>query len=101
GFHTGPNQDAITARARSLCDAFVTGARSAAAWRDAVASATPHILLYPEVGMDPVAAGLAAQRPPPAPCVAGGRSQTTGPPTMDHFLSADLMEPRDGDVHYT
>jgi predicted O-linked N-acetylglucosamine transferase (SPINDLY family) len=100
-FHTGRTHDAETARAAQLCDRFVHGIRTAAAWREAVSGSAPHVLLYPEVGMDPIAARLAAQRLAPVQCVCWGHPETTGMPTIDYFLSADLMEPPDGDAHYT
>lgn len=101
GFHTGRTSDTMTARAAGLCSRFIQGPRSAAAWREAVSAAAPHVLLYPEVGMDPVVGRLAAMRLAPVQCVTWGHPETTGMPTMDAFLSADLMEPPDGDGHYT
>ncbi len=44
---------------------------------------------------------LAAQRLAPVQCVAWGHPQTTGMPTMDHFLSSELMEPQDAAANYT
>lgn len=101
GFHTGRTADAQTARAAGWCDRFVQGFRPAAAWRDAVSAAAPHVLLYPEVGMDPIAGRLAAQRLAPVQCVTWGQPETTGMPTLDYFLSSELMEPPDGAAHYT
>ena len=71
GFHTGRVADAQTARCAALCERFVSGLPSAALWRDAIACAAPHVLLYPEVGMDPIAGRLAAMRLAPLQCVAG------------------------------
>ena len=51
--------------------------------------------------MDPIAGRLAAQRLAPVQCVAWGQPETTGMPTLDYFLSSDLMEPPDGAAHYT
>jgi protein O-GlcNAc transferase len=34
-------------------------------------------------------------------CVAWGQPETTGLPTIDHFLSSELMEPPDGAAYYT
>jgi len=99
--HTGQTHDADTARATALCDRFIAGPRSAEAWRQAVEGIAPHVLLYPEIGMDPVCGRLAAQRLAPVQCVTWGHPETTGMPTIDHFLSADLMEPEDGHLHYT
>ncbi len=100
GFHTGRTADAQTARAAGWCDRFVQGFRPAAGWREAVSAAAPHVLLYPEVGIDPLAGRLAAQRLAPVQCVAWGQPETTGMPTLDYFLSSDLTEPPDGAAHY-
>ena len=101
GFHTGQVSDDQTARAVTLCDRFVDGLTSRAAWRAAVVDTAPHVLLYPEVGMDPIAGRLAAMRLAPLQCVTWGQPETTGMPTIDYFLSSELMEPPDGDAYYT
>ena len=101
GFHTGRVSDDRTARAAGLCDRFVQGLASGDAWRAAIGDAEPHVLLYPEVGMDPVAGRLAAMRLAPVQCVAWGQPETTGMPTVDYFLSSALMEPPEGDAYYT
>jgi predicted O-linked N-acetylglucosamine transferase (SPINDLY family) len=92
-FHTSPIHDAVTRRAAELCDRFVHGSAPAPGEMD--------VLLYPEVGMDPIAGRLAAQRLARVQCVAWGHPVTTGMPTMDFFLSSALMEPPDADAHYT
>jgi protein O-GlcNAc transferase len=101
GFHTGRTIDAQTSRCADLCDRFVFGLPSAAAWREAIESAAPHVLVYPEVGMDPIAGRMAAMRLARVQCVAWGQPETTGLPTIDHFLSSELMEPPDGAAYYT
>ncbi len=101
GCHTGRTHDSRTAHAETLCDRFVTGVRSGEEWSDIVANLQLNVLLYPEVGMDPISGRLAAQRLAPVQCVAWGHPETTGMPTVDHFLSSELMEPLDGDAHYT
>ena len=101
GFHTSPLSDAVTTRAASQCDRFVQGLPAKSAWRNAIIDAAPHALLYPEVGMDAMVGWLAAQRLAPLQCLAWGHPETTGMPTIDYFLSSDLMEPPDADDHYT
>ena len=98
-YHTGAAQDGQTAVARQLCPRFVTG--SAEAIRSAIVADQPHVLLYPEIGMDRVAARLGAERLAPLQCVAWGQPQTTGLPTMDLFISSALMEPEGAQSHYT
>jgi protein O-GlcNAc transferase len=101
GFHTGRVADATTAWCAAACDRFVQALPTAASWREAIVAAAPHVLLYPEVGIDPIAGRLAAQRLAPAQCVTWGQPETTGMPTIDAFLSSELMEPLDGEAHYT
>src|SRR5262249_18484354 len=59
------------------------------------------ILVFFEVGMDPITAKLAALRLAPIQCVAWGHPVSSGLPTMDYFISNELMEPTDGDDHYS
>jgi protein O-GlcNAc transferase len=99
--HTGHARDERTAWARTMCDRFIDAPNSPAAWRDAIEAVAPHVVLYPEIGMDPTCAALAARRLAPVQCVAWGHPETTGMPTLDYFLSSELMEPPDGDEHYS
>jgi protein O-GlcNAc transferase len=100
GYHTGTRQDDETALAASLCERFRVGL-SGHGWREAILADAPHALIYPEFGMDPVAAGLAAQRLARVQCVSWGHPVTTGLPTIDHWLSSDAMEPANGGDHYS
>jgi protein O-GlcNAc transferase len=101
GFHTGRIVDATTIRCAALCDTFVQGLPTEPAWREAIVAHAPHVLLYPEVGIDPIAGRLAARRLARVQCATWGQPETTGMPTIDAFLSSDLMEPPDGEAHYT
>lgn len=101
GYHTGLETDDQTSLAASLCDRFVQAPLSIESWRSEIVSDAPHVLIYPEVGMDPLAATLAAQRLAPVQCNAWGHPQTSGFPTLDYYLSSDLMEPADAEDHYT
>ncbi len=101
GYHTGSQTDAETAIAAALCSRFVQGPLPLDRWRQTILDDAPHVLLYPEVGMDSVAGQLAAQRLAPVQCNSWGHPQTSGYPTLDYFLSSDLMEPPDAQDHYT
>jgi protein O-GlcNAc transferase len=101
GYHTGAARDAETDFAVAHCDRFVQGPLPGDRWREEILADRPHILLYPDIGMDPVAAWLAAHRLAPTQCVTWGHPNTTGYPTIDYFLSSALMEPPDGEQHYT
>jgi predicted O-linked N-acetylglucosamine transferase (SPINDLY family) len=101
GYYTADEADAETEAAAALCERFVRGPLALDAWRQAILADAPHVILYPEVGMDRVSAQLAAQRLAPVQCNAWGHPDTSGLPTLDYYLSSDLMEPPDGAQHYT
>jgi predicted O-linked N-acetylglucosamine transferase (SPINDLY family) len=58
------------------------------------------ILIYPEIGMEPLIEKLAALRLAPLQCALWGHPVTTGLPTIDVFFSSAAMEPLDGQAHY-
>jgi predicted O-linked N-acetylglucosamine transferase (SPINDLY family) len=87
--------------AASFCDRFVQGPLPLDRWRQEILADAPHVLIYPEVGMDPISVQLAAQRLASVQCNSWGHPDTSGFPTLDYYLSSDLMEPPDGQDHYT
>jgi predicted O-linked N-acetylglucosamine transferase (SPINDLY family) len=101
GYHTASLQDAETELARTLCDRFVQGPLPVEGWRDAIREDAPHILIYPDIGMDPGAGQLGAHRLAPVQCVTFGHPNTTGYPTFDYYLTGTMAEPADADEHYT
>jgi protein O-GlcNAc transferase len=101
GYHTAKESDAVTEAAEKMCERFVRGPLSIERWRELILADAPHVLIYPEIGMDGTAPALAAQCLAPVQCNAGGHPVTSGLPTVDYFLSSNLMEPPDGEQHYT
>jgi protein O-GlcNAc transferase len=59
------------------------------------------ILVYFEIGIDPLISQLASLKLAPIQCVTWGHPMTTGFPTIDYFLSSDAMEPVNGQDHYS
>src|SRR5260221_6470168 len=101
GYHTGVDLDAETEVAAASCERFVQGLLSADDWRAAILRDAPHVLIYPEIGMDPMSARLAAQRLAPVQCGSWGHPDTSGFPTLDYYLGSELMEPPGAADHYT
>jgi len=101
GYHTGVERDGDTAVAAALCDQFVQGPLSLDAWRRKILEDAPHVLLFPEIGMDKVSAQLAALRLAAVQCASWGHPVTSGFPTIDYFISSDLMEPENAAAHYS
>jgi tetratricopeptide (TPR) repeat protein len=58
------------------------------------------VLIYPEVGMEPLIEKLAAMRLAPLQCALWGHPDTTGLPTIDVFFTAEAMEPEHAQTHY-
>ena len=101
GYSTSRRHDAETARAKAAFDVFTETANSFDALAGAIRADKLHVLLFPEIGMDQTTARLAALRLAPIQAAAWGHPETSGLPTIDYFLSSDLMEPAGAETFYT
>jgi predicted O-linked N-acetylglucosamine transferase (SPINDLY family) len=101
GYYTSGERDGESDLAEALCDRFVWGPLPLDAWRRMILNDAPHVLIFPEIGMDKVSAQLAAQRLAAVQCASWGHPVTTGFPTIDYFISSDLMEPAGAADHYS
>ena len=101
GYYTGGERDDQTEMAAALCARFVQGPLSLDAWRRTILDDAPHVLIFPEIGMDKVSVQLAAQRLAAVQCASWGHPVTSGLPTIDYFISSDLMEPAGAAAHYS
>lgn len=69
--------------------------------RQAIAARRLDVLVYPDIGMEPMTYFLAFARLAPVQCVTWGHPVTTGIPAVDYFLSCDAAEPPEGREHYS
>ncbi len=99
-FCLGAAEDAETRYAKSHATRFVQAAGGLREWIDEIRDARPDVLLYPEVGMDPMTVKLASLRLAPRQGASWGHPETTGLPTMDFYLSAQDLEPEAAQAHY-
>ena len=99
-YHTNSITDEETTWARGRVDRFVQGPRSKRAWLDEVAKDRPDVMFYPEVGMDPTTCALAALRLAPLQVAGWGHPVTTGLPSIDLFVSGELLEGAGAESHY-
>lgn len=101
GYHIGEATDRTTARIQNRLDLFrqVGGRLEAAA--EAIRGDRLHVLIYTDIGMNALATQLGGLRLAPLQCKGWGHPVTTGLPTIDCYLSSDLMEPDDAAAHYT
>jgi predicted O-linked N-acetylglucosamine transferase (SPINDLY family) len=101
GYHTGGHGDGETARVRRAFERFVQGPLPVERWCQTIRADAPHVAIFPEIGMDEMTPRLAGLRLAPVQCTSWGHPVTSGFPTIDYFLSSDLMEPPEADAHYT
>jgi protein O-GlcNAc transferase len=99
-YHTGAITDEQTSWASTRVERFVQGPKSTQGWLDEIARDRPDVIFYPEVGMDPVSGVLASLRLAPLQIAGWGHPVTTGLPTMDWFLSGELLESPGAEQHY-
>ena len=100
-FHLGGHRDAETDIAQSRADYFEQGTKPWTQWAETLSGRKLDVLIYPEVGMHAVTGKLASLRLAPVQVASWGHPETTGLPTMDHYLSADYLEPPNAQGHYT
>ena len=99
-YHTGQIADGETDWAQGKADRFVQGPMPVKNWLNRIAEDQPDILYYPELGMDPTSGALAALRQAPLQVASWGHPVTTGLPTIDLYLSGELLEGEGADAHY-
>ena len=100
-FNLGTRSDAETEQARQWSRKLESGRRPLPQWANAIAGSALDVLIYPEIGMDPLTAKLASMRLAPVQAATWGHPETTGLPTIDCYLSAEALEPPKAQDHYT
>ncbi|NJP10805.1 MAG: tetratricopeptide repeat protein [Leptolyngbyaceae cyanobacterium RU_5_1] len=101
GYHTGSIQDQETLKAAKVFDKFIQGPLLFEQWCEAIIRDRLHILIFPEFGMDPTAIKLGCLRLTAVQIASWGHPETSGLPTMDYYVSSDLMEPENAQDYYT
>lgn len=75
---------------RLVADEVVPLPQDLVSCRERIQAWSLDVLVYPEIGMDPVAFFLAFARLAPVQAVWWGHPDTTGIPTIDYFISSDV-----------
>lgn len=101
GYYTWNKKDQETIIARQCFKKFIEGVRSFEKLCQIIRDDNLHVLIFPEIGMDPLTVRLASLKLAAIQCTSWGHPDTSGLPTIDYFLSSDLMEPSDAEDHYT
>jgi predicted O-linked N-acetylglucosamine transferase (SPINDLY family) len=102
GYHTVSDKDQATELAERSLSKFVQGPLSVTQWCEVIRQDRLHVILAPEFGaMDSMTLQLSALRLAPIQMTSLGHPVTSGLPTVDYYLSSELMEPENGQEHYT
>ena len=101
GYHTCPIQDGETKRAAKAFDKFIQGPLVLEQWAEVIAQDKLHAIIFPEFGMETMTVCLGSLRLAPIQIASWIHPETSGLPTIDYFLSSDLMEPDNAVTHYT
>ncbi|MFB2919537.1 tetratricopeptide repeat protein [Aerosakkonema funiforme] len=100
-YQVAPEVDAVTEKIRDCSDKFYHIYGNIEIICQQVMDDKLHILMFADIGMSPLTYQIAALRLAPVQCVTWGHPVTTGLPTIDYFLSGDLMEPENARSHYS
>ncbi len=98
---TTPPADAMARRFQVAADRFHVLSGSLSDARRQIRGLDLDLLLFADVGMDPLCSTLAFSRMAPVQCATWGHPETTGSDAIDFFLSSDLLEVSTADEHYT
>jgi protein O-GlcNAc transferase len=97
-YHLGGRVDAETEQAQRLADAFFHSPGDETAVVTALRADPPHVLLFPEIGMDPAVLRLAALNLAPVQAVGLGHPVTTGLSSIGWYLTSQSMQTERSDA---
>ncbi len=97
-YHLGGRFDAVTRQAMALADQFIHSPGDEAAAVAALRANSPHVLLLPEIGMDPAVLRLAALPLAPVQAMGLGHPVTSGLPSVRWYLTSAAMQTADSDA---
>ncbi|UZQ55026.1 tetratricopeptide repeat protein [Trichothermofontia sichuanensis B231] len=100
-FQINPQPDFVSEAFRLYSDVFLQFPSDLNTICQKVIEQDLHILVFLEVGMDLIISQLSVLRLAPIQCVSWGHPITTGSPTIDYFLSNELMELPNAEQHYS
>jgi predicted O-linked N-acetylglucosamine transferase (SPINDLY family) len=97
----GRHEDDVARFIRGHADTYVEVPPLMPAARELIGSLSLDVLVYADIGMEPVTYTLAFSRLAPVQCVMWGHPATSGIDTIDYYLSSELAEPDDAQRNYT
>lgn len=100
-YYTGKETDKITNLFQLYADQFYHIYGNLEPIVEQILTDQIHILVFLDIGMSPQLTQIAGLRVAPIQCAAWGHPITTGLPTIDYFISAELLEPPRAKNHYS
>lgn len=100
-FHLGEKSDDETELAKSLANSFTQGKYTIFDWASLIQGKELDCLIYPEIGMDRLTCQLASLRIAKVQAASWGHPETSGLPTLDYYLSAELFEDATSQDYYS
>jgi predicted O-linked N-acetylglucosamine transferase (SPINDLY family) len=97
----GVRDDMLARSFKQHADQYVAVTGGLSDMRSRIAALDLDMLIFADVGMNTTTYTLALSRLAPVQCVTWGHPVTTGNPTMDYFISSDLLETPEADAHYS
>lgn len=99
-FNTNGTEDEETKLAQKKVASYTHSGDSVFQFAELILSKKIDVLLFPEIGMDVTTKALACLRLAPVQVASWGHPETTGLQTIDYFLSAESLEPEEGQMNY-
>jgi protein O-GlcNAc transferase len=99
-YHVGSKVDQFTEQFAEVSNAFHHLPDQFEVCCERVSVDNLHILIFPDIGGSPENTEFSGLRLAPVQCTAWGHPITSGLPTIDYYLSSELMEPENGQQHY-
>ncbi len=100
-YYTGKEEDELTKKYNFYSDYFYQNKGELIEIFKKIEADKLDILVFLDVGMCPLTMQIASLRLASIQCAAWGHPVTTGLPTIDYFISADLLEPSNAQDHYS
>jgi protein O-GlcNAc transferase len=100
-YYIGNQPDAVTDKFQEYSDVFHHIPENLEGVCQQILTDHLHILVFPELGIDALTFAIAGLRLAPVQCTDWGYPVTSGIPTLDYYISSELMEPENAQEHYT
>jgi len=100
-FSIGPHQDDTLLKTAASCDRHLSLPIDLPKARQILSEQSLDLLVYTDIGMEPLTYFLAFTRLARVQAVMIGHLMTTGIPNIDYFISSELIEPIGAQGHYT